>query len=107
MDVSGPHRRVGRFGKWITAPEGWMGAESQQLSPLTLLLVLVGPGFLAFAFVQALFGLWAGIASFLILELGVLALVRRDYARKKAEEEGPRADTPDGDARKDQETDPE
>jgi len=78
-----------------------MGAESQQLSPFTLLLVLVGPGFLAFAVVQALFGLWAGIASFLVLELGVLALVRRGYARKKAEEEGHTADTPGRDARKD------
>ncbi|MBT2515440.1 hypothetical protein [Arthrobacter sp. ISL-30] len=107
MDVNGSHRRVSRLSKWITAPEGWMGAESQQLSPLTLLLVLVGPGLLAFAVMQALFGLWAGIASFLILELGVLALVRRDYARKKAAEEGRRADTPEGDARKDQETDPE
>jgi hypothetical protein len=63
-----------------------MGAESQQLSPLTLLLVLVGPGLLAFFIVEAFFGLWAGIASLLILELGVLALVRRDYARKKAAE---------------------
>lgn len=67
-------------------PEGWMGAESQQLSPLTLLLVLIGPGFLAFGFVQAFFGTWAGLVAFLGLELTVLAMVRRDYARKKAEE---------------------
>ena len=68
------------------------GAESQQLSPLTLLLVVIGPGFLAFILVAALFGTWAGLVAFLILELGVLVLVRRDYARKKAEK-GPQADT--------------
>jgi hypothetical protein len=73
-----------------------MSAESQQLSSLTILLVLVGPGFLAFAFIQPLFGFWAGIASFLVLELGVLAPVRRDYARKKAEE-GRRPENPNGD----------
>lgn len=93
MEPRGADRKKGRVNKWATTPEGWMNAESQQLSPLTLLLVLIGTGFLAFIFVQALFGTWAGIVAFLILELGVLALVQRDYARKKAEE-GLQAGTP-------------
>lgn len=93
MEPHGAKRKKGRVSKWATTPEGWMGAESQQLSPLTLLLVLIGPGFLAFGLIQAFFGTLAGLVAFLSLELAVLAMVRRDYARKKAEE-APKADTP-------------
>lgn len=103
MEPPGADPKKGGVSKWVTMPEGWMGAESEQLSPLTLLLVLIGPGFFAFILVQALFGTWAGLVAFLILELGVLALVRRDYARKKVEE-GPQADTPSKGAN-DRETD--
>lgn len=103
MEHHGADRKKGRVSSWVTQPAGWIGAESQQLSPLTLLLFLIGPGFLAFIIVQAFFGTWAGLVAFLILELGVLALVRRDYARKKAQE-GPQADTPGKEAN-DQETD--
>ena len=93
MKHDGANRKKGRLNKWATTPRGWMGAESQHLSPMTIMLVLVGPGFMAFVVVEALLGFWAGLMSFLVLELGVLALIRRDYTRNKAEE-GPRAETP-------------
>ncbi|WP_258802364.1 hypothetical protein [Pseudarthrobacter sp. NS4] len=58
-----------------------MAAQSQNLSPSTLILVVFGPGLLAFFVVQTMFGYWPSVAAFVVLEAGVLLLIRQDYRR--------------------------
>jgi hypothetical protein len=76
-----------RRGNWMNSPPDWMTLESQKLSPLTLVLLAAGPGLLALVAVQAKWGYWPAVVAFVVLEAGVLALIRRDYRRRKSAED--------------------
>lgn len=63
---------------------GWMNAQSQDLSIRTLALVTAGPGLAAYLAAEAKIGYWAAFGIFVVLQAGAIALVRRDYRRKRA-----------------------
>ena len=81
----------------VYTPPDWMAASSQVLSPVTILVVALGPGLVAFVAVQAMLGYWVALGAFFILEAVVLVLVRRDFLRRKRTRSGPSS----GDVRKD------
>ncbi|MEV7571546.1 hypothetical protein AB0P28_00455 [Pseudarthrobacter sp. NPDC089323] len=78
-----------RIRRWSNTPPDWMGAQAQDLSPLTLILAAFGPGVLAFVVVQTGAGHWTAAVTFVILEAGALLLVRRDYLRRKSNKDTP------------------
>lgn len=62
----------------------WMNAQSQDLSILTLVLVAAAPGLAAYLAAEAQAGYWAALVIFVVLQAAAIALVRRDYRRKRA-----------------------
>jgi hypothetical protein len=78
-----------RIRRWSNIAPDWMESQTQDLSPLTLILAAFGPGVLAFAVVQTGAGYWTAAVAFVILEAAALLLVRRDYLRRKSAEATP------------------
>lgn len=76
-----------RIRRWANTSPDWTGTQSQDLSPLTLILAAFGPGVLAFVAVQTGAGYWTAVVAFVILEAAALSLVRRDYLRRKSAED--------------------
>ena len=78
-----------RIRRWSNIAPDWMESQTQDLSPLTLILAAFGPGVLAFVVVQTVAGYWTAAVAFVILEAAALLLVRRDYLRRKSAEDTP------------------
>lgn len=71
----------------------WMHAQSQDLSILTLVLAAAVPGLAAFVATQAKVGYWPGVVIFVVLQAAAIALVRRDYRRRKAVDDSETSET--------------